>query len=134
MNNDTQDPAETLSQAIKALTEEKSIAHRRHHANIAYLALRALQERLPPANLGEAQVRSYQQGLLHAIPLINAVREEHERPLRAADVGRAYTVLNGVINYGQFLCSEAVSRISQAAIDAEFKKTPRADADTDPTS
>jgi hypothetical protein len=119
-------PAETLSQMIEALTEEKSVARRRTHANTAHTALWLMREAQPPANADEAEQRGYRHGLLVAIELLRESRKEHERPLETADVGKAYTVINGVINYGQFLCSDAESRMGREAFAMERmkKETP----------
>lgn len=110
-------PTETLSQMIEALTEEPSKARRRTHANTAHIALRQMREAMPPASADEAEERGYQKGLLAAIAMLKEAREAHEAPLNTADVGKAYTVINGVINYGQFLCSDAESRMAREAHD-----------------
>lgn len=110
-------PFETLSKMIEALTEETSKAKRRTRANTAYIALRQMREAQPPASADEAEQRGYRKGLLAAIAMLKEAREAHEAPLTAANVGKAYTVINGVINYGQFLCSDAESRMAREAHD-----------------
>jgi hypothetical protein len=119
-------PPDTLSQMIEALTEESSKVRRRTHANTAYTALRQMREAQPPANAEEAEQRGYRRGLLVAIAILKEARQEHERPLETANVGKAYTVINGVMNYGQFLCSDAESRIGHEAFVMERlkKETP----------
>lgn len=119
-------PAETLSQMIEALTEESSKARRRTHANTAYTALRQLREAQPPANAEEAERRGYVRGLLVAIELLREARSSIEAPIETAVVGRASGVLNGVVNYGQFLCSEAEGRFGREAFHLERLKKEEA--------
>lgn len=108
-------PGEVLSKVIAAMTEEKSVARRRTLANEAHAALRQLLDAKPAETADEAERKGYSRGLLVAIELMTEARREHERPLETANVGRAYTVINGVVNYGQFMCSDAEMRMGREA-------------------
>lgn len=119
-------PADTLSKTIDALVAEKSARVRKTLAFAGYEALRQMREAQPPADADEAEERGYRRGLLVAIALLKEARATHEKPLETANVGRAYTVINGVLNYGQFLCSEAESLMGREAFALERikKETP----------
>jgi hypothetical protein len=101
------DAAETLSKAIEALTEDRSIRGRRNHANTAHAALRALFDESPPADAGAVERTGYQQGLLKAITIAKEALEVHEAPIVAVqhNMGAAYAVLNGLRHFAQSITS-----------------------------
>lgn len=113
-------PAETLHAMIEALTEEKSVARRRTHANAAYVALRQLREALPFTGAQEAEEAGYQRGSMDAVLLAKTALEKHEGHVRAAQkvAGEAYGVLGGVLNYGQMIISTFETLAQRAATDS----------------
>lgn len=118
------DAAETLSRAIEALTEEKSLVRRRTIANTAHAALRQLREERPPADAGEAELRGRQAGLLQSLTIAKEARQQHEAPLKKADLGVAYTILSGLCHYGQGINSTFESLIQRELMDSLQKRTP----------
>lgn len=95
-----------LRLTLELLRDERSGAKRKGLFDAAVGHLGDLLAERGPVTAEAIRAEGYKDGALATLSIFKDVRSRHERPLRTADVGTAGTVLNGVMNYGQFLGSE----------------------------
>lgn len=101
-----------LRSLINQLADRGSRKERNALAIQARDLLHKIENAAPPATSEEALDRAYEQGAFKAMELYKVVRHEKEGPIRKAQVGDAYVVLNGLLNYGQGLLSTAESAVA----------------------
>lgn len=111
-----------IKQHMYAMCEARSITERREHYKQAVLALQALVSERGPVDAAEIEAKGFLEGAFAAIECMNQACQHVEEPLRVVNVGAAYTVLNGVINYGHVMKTEFETRLQRRVLErSSFK-------------
>lgn len=96
-----------LRNLVSQLTDCSSRKERNALAAEIHDLLGKIENAAPLATSEEALDRAYEQGAFKAMEIAKGVRAQKEAPIRNAEIGAGYPVLNGLMHYGQDLLGSA---------------------------